>query len=139
MTASNSTPSRMSKSQSHYGRIEQYQKPEEKNATNRSSLYSSFKQLETPENDTEYIAQISKSLGRLGYGKDSDGKLARPPAQFNDQEMVPPPPLFSSAPVDRGELYGVMAEKSTQVCQRTKTTLRISQTKSFILDLILIL
>lgn len=47
--------------------------------------------------DAEYEAQISKSLSALGYGRDHDRKLTRPPPQFSNDiaDMVPPPPLFS--------------------------------------------
>lgn len=70
--------------------------------------------------DTEYAAQISKSLGRLGYNRESDKRLTRPPAQFSGDpnETVPPPALFSTAQTDgqhssskSSELYGVVGNK----------------------------
>lgn len=71
--------------------------------------------------DTAYAAQISKSLGRLGYGRESDKKLTRPHSQMlsTANDMVPPPALFSGAPSDNGvswsntsELYGVVNKVS---------------------------
>ena len=72
--------------------------------------------------DSEYAAQISKSLGRLGYSRESDKRPTRPPSQFSGTptDTVPPPALFSSAQPDshssrsRGaskELYGSVGKK----------------------------
>lgn len=71
--------------------------------------------------DTEYAAQISKSLGRLGYNRESDKRLARPPVQFGGEanDTVPPPALFSTSMADSNtdsgntELYGAVHKKVT--------------------------